>query len=399
MLYIVILLYIIYLIWKYDINRCTAGKWIHYRTVLLLFILVAGLSYRLGVDTIRYEYYFYDPFEYRWDGLFKHMLRSHGEPLFVLTNLLVKDTFGEFFMSRLVMSIFYNTVFFWFVRKHSPAPFTTIFLYAVFQYFNFNFQVVRETMAVACFLIGFDGLLQPKPKYIKYVCCIILAMGFHHFAFIALFFPLFFILRPGNYYLILLVAVFLLGSFVSVIIGNIAELEMLDDSLSSKLDDYVESSRYGLRSISSVVNWVAAIFGVIVPSYILVYLSKKVNPHPHLVSLALLYILITILRYTSFGILFRINSYLFFCYAIVISQTLYKYLYHKRKRFIKSRLYAVRSSLCFWCFSFLVIFRFTFLLISGNVMYYPYSSVITHDLDEAREALYLKLGVGYKNSN
>ena len=395
MLYIIILFYILFLIWKYDVRRLTNDKWMHYGIVLLIFILVAGLSYRLGVDSLRYEFYFYDSFEYTWDGLFKHMTKSHGEPLFVLTNLLVKDSFGEFFVSRLIMSVLYHSVFFWFVRKHSSAPFTTLFLYAIFQYFNFNFQVVRETMAVACFLIGLDGLIRPKPNYIRYVCSVVLAMGFHHFAFIAIFFPLFFGMKPGYFYLISLIVLFLVGSSLSIVIGNIAELEMLDDNLSQKVEGYIESTRYGSRTISSVVNWIALFFGILIPYCIMVFHGKKANSR--LVSLALLYIVITVLRYTSFGILFRINSYLFFCFAIVVSQALYDNLYQKDILIKRSKRHTWASSLCMWCITIMIVYRFVFLFIGGMTMYYPYSSVITHSLDETRESLYTEIGANYKH--
>lgn len=395
MLYIVVLFYLVYLIWKYDIRKQKIGNLMHYNIVLLIFILVAGLSYRLGVDTIRYEFYFYDQFEYTWDGLFKHVFRSHGEPLFVLTNLLTKDFFGEFFVSRLVMSLFYHMVFFWFVRKHSPAPFTTILLYAVFQYFNFNFQVIRETMAVSFFLIGLDGLLQSKPKYIKYVCCIILAMGFHHFAFLALFFPFFFHLKPNKFYLIQLAVLFLVGSSLSIVIGEVASLEFINDSLSDKVEGYVESSRYGQRTISSIINWVVFFFGILIPSCIMVFQAKKADSR--LVSLALFYIIITVLRYTSFGILFRINNYLFFIFAIVITQAFYDHDYCKGIGFRRNRYQNFRIKLCMWCITIMVAYRFAFLYVSGMTMYYPYSSVITHDLDEKRETLYYEMGINYKH--
>lgn len=395
MLYFIIIFYIIFLIWKYDIRKETVNKWMHYKVILLIFILVAGLSYRLGVDSLRYEFYFYDPFEYSWDGWYKHIFKSHGEPLFVLTNLLTRDIFGEFFVSRLIMSLFYNTVFFWFVRKHSPAPFTTIFLYALFQYFNFNFQVIRETMAVACFLIGLDGLLLQKPRYLRFFIFILIGMGFHHFSFIALFFPLFFFVKPSKSFLIITVIVFLLSSSVSMIIGKIAELELLNDSLSNRVESFMESSRYGERTISSFVKWVVFLFAQLFPFCIMVFSAKKANPR--MVSLALLFIIITILRYTSFGILFRINSYLFFCFAIVVTQALCEHVYSKDILKKRSKHHITKSSLCCACISIMLAYRITFMLVTGMVMYYPYSSVINHELDEDRESFYSEMGVYYKH--
>lgn len=54
MLYIVILLLLILLSYNYDFLQKKQGKYAWYSIVLIIFVLVAGLRYRVSLDTIRY---------------------------------------------------------------------------------------------------------------------------------------------------------------------------------------------------------------------------------------------------------------------------------------------------------------------------------------------------------
>lgn len=55
MLYLIILIYTIFLVYKYDYRGSKTGIKKHYNILLLLSIFIGGLSYRLGIDTVRYE--------------------------------------------------------------------------------------------------------------------------------------------------------------------------------------------------------------------------------------------------------------------------------------------------------------------------------------------------------
>ena len=57
MIYILLLLYIFFLVYRYDIQNVqnTKGRNTNYRILWAVFILIAGLSYHVGGDSIGYE--------------------------------------------------------------------------------------------------------------------------------------------------------------------------------------------------------------------------------------------------------------------------------------------------------------------------------------------------------
>ena len=59
MIYFVVLLLLLILTVRYDINGKTEYRDQWYNAVLVILILIAGLRFRLGVDTVNYIYMFY----------------------------------------------------------------------------------------------------------------------------------------------------------------------------------------------------------------------------------------------------------------------------------------------------------------------------------------------------
>ena len=67
MIYFVVLLLLLILTVRYDINGKTEYRDQWYNAVLVILILIAGLRFRLGVDTVNYIYMFYHDFPSLFD--------------------------------------------------------------------------------------------------------------------------------------------------------------------------------------------------------------------------------------------------------------------------------------------------------------------------------------------
>ena len=133
----------------------------------------------------------------------------------------------------------------------------------------------------------------------------------------------------------------------------------------------------------------------IVPILFLSYFAKagiELEKKDLLISLTLLYVIVHCVRHTAMWSLGRYNDYLTFPMAIVFSFGLSKTLYSRTKATITS------------IFKNNVLILFLFVLFSINTllrsvhseifpMYYPYSSVITKNIDEDRETLYRQHGI------
>ena len=111
MIYLIVLFLLIILSLRYDIQGKTKNFVFWYRIVLVVFILIAGLRWRLGVDTPNYLENFYywhptlDKFSFSEYGLGK-------DPFYVLINSIVKTLGGRFYIVQLIQASIVNVLIF-----------------------------------------------------------------------------------------------------------------------------------------------------------------------------------------------------------------------------------------------------------------------------------------------
>lgn len=380
MVYILILLYIVFLVFRYDVQNLKEGKNANYQILWGIFVLVAGLSYHVGGDSIGYEYTF-NSYRYVrslsdvYDG---NLLENSKEPLWVLLNIVFSKVFGDFQFLKFAIALFFNTTVFWFVWKHSPKPFFSILLYAVILGFHLNFQVLRESVSIGVFLIAFDKLCGEKKKYFLYYLLVIVAFLFHRFAFAMLIVPLFFLLRMKWWYYAILGAFLFAGPKVNELMMN-SGLFLLDDSLSRSFEHFLESDDYHIENLS--------VFGIlhtiikIIPLWLLLIFSedscfKRVGSA---------YLLLYVFNAVSVGIFYRINDDLLFPFVVAAAAS---FMRINSPQKVKTLGIIFPKPL----FSIILVL-FLLSSIVGHVTderffeYYPYSSIITKDTYPERENL------------
>jgi len=235
MVYIVILTVLLIASFFLEINiskRVTNTDWI-YGLLLLAFILLAGLRNKVGGDSFSYQYVFEDDiktlFEVPFFGDLFHNENVTWEPLFVFSLSIVKSLGAGFWLFQLVHAIFINVVIFNFIKKYTRYKYTALLFYAFFYYLYFNTEILRESIAVAVFLIAYPYL--KNKSYLKYFCLVLVGIGFHTSALILLIIPLlrlFKLDKKGVTYLTLLlfIAFFsnvLFSSFLSDVFGGFSD--------------------------------------------------------------------------------------------------------------------------------------------------------------------------------
>ena len=391
MIYLLLIIYILFLIKKYDTKSHFDKS--HYRILLVLFILMSGLSYRLGIDTVRYENTFDTAFNtsFDWNSIFSYEGSWSNEPLWVLLNWLVYNTVGEFWVLKLIVSCFVNITIFWFIRKHSDTPFTCVLLYFILgTFFQLNYQVLREAVAVSFFLIAFDKLISGKVGLIKYFIFLLPAILFHRFALVSFLFPLFVNFRYGKRYYISVLIVFLITPVFSYLMDSFLNIQFLNLVLGESISGYKESIMYGITTRNIFGYITIALFSVI-PLVLLLNNSKR----DQIQSLSLLYIIVLILRMSSLVILYRINNYLALPFIISFASSISNSCY--KKSFALSRISLMNSITPFVIC--LIIYMGTSIrqMVTSDefVMYYPYSSIIDKSMDPDRESFYRGNGIDY----
>ena len=380
MVYILILLYIVILFFRYDIQNLKEGKNINYQILWGVFVLVAGLSYHVGGDSIGYEitfknYRFVNSIDDVYDG---NLLANSKEPLWVFVNILFSKVFGDFQFLKFAIALFFNTTVFWFIKKHSPKPFFSVLLYAVILGLHLNFQVLRESVAIGLFLIAFDKLCGEKKHYLQYYLIVLVAFMFHRFAFAMLIVPLFFLLKMRWWYYAILGIFLLAGPKVNELMFD-SGLFLLDDSLGKTFEFYKENEQYHVENLNvfGILNTIMKI----IPIWLLLFWGD--DSYNKRVGNA--YLLLYVFNAVSIGILFRINDYLLFSFVVTASSSLSRIRSHGKIKVhgvvFPKPIFTIITVL------FLLSTIIGHITYERSFEYFPYSSVITKQKVQERENL------------
>lgn len=375
MIYILIVLYTLLLVYHYDIKAATNGKEFNFRFLLFISIAVVGVSYRLGLDTVGYMEYFerVDPnILYTFNNLFD--LRY--EPIPELLFSFCKGLLDDFVVVQIVIGVFVNITVFWFLRKHSPMPFFSIFLYFIFQYWNLNFEIKRESVAICIFLIAIDKLLKEelnKKDFLWYYGICFIASFAHRFAFIAFIYPLFLRLKFSKAYIVIFsTATIVLLIYSSFIVNVMTPINAFLSLYSGEaIQHYLESDRFGSGGVS-----ILGMFNKIIIPLFIIYNIKNIR-NPKIYSLTLLYFIVSLFQ-TQVFIFYRLTNYL--CIFLFI---VYAYCV---KDIVDGKL---RSTLVNILFTVSLLFHIY--LLTGkeqHIRYSPYSSIFDKEINQERESTY-----------
>ena len=399
MIYFVILFLMIYLSYQYDILGKTNNKESWYRLLLVAFILIAGLRYRLGGDTINYLKYFYYEIPYLWD-ISKEDLFSGMEPLFLFLNSVVKSLGLKFFIVQLIQALIVNGLVFAYIKKHSLYPFTCVLFYSFYMYFFYSFEELRASISIAICLFANDYILDRK--WIKGFALYFMSSMFHYSTVLLFITPLLLFLKMN----ILGASMILLSLIVAFIIqkrfGDYLLLFELNDSVSDKLSEYANSDIFFKHNItvreiifSNVPYFIYSVFAI--------FYIKRIRNNMELLRLqpflvlGLMCVVMSIpiplfYRYIHF---YAIYFVLFFTYLFI--EVI------KGSKGITTSLAVMRTCVLFIPFFLLAVRNIRSPFISNAdaglssesaqkyynyQKYYPYSSVIERSLDEERERMY-----------
>lgn len=234
MIYLLILLLILFCIWRYDLLGLTYRKELFFWGLFVVFFLLSGLRYEIGIDTLMYMRYwkFYpDMWDMHWiDDIMHFQDKAVGldrfRPGWILYCMIIKSLFNDFTALQLITSLLFNVALFRTIKKYSPYPFLTLLIFYVnFKFLEFEFEIMRETVAVAIFLLlAFDNYI--KRRWVAYYIGTSLAFFMHTSAILMFLLPL---IRNidwslKKYTLLMFVPSFLLAVGGRVVLGNLVNI-------------------------------------------------------------------------------------------------------------------------------------------------------------------------------
>lgn len=392
MIYIAILILLLLLSFHYDINGKTKyrNKW--YIIVLIIFILVAGLRYRLGVDTHRYLYHFYH--DYPLIGEFTSEDLQIGEdPLYVLLNSIVRSLGGRFYMVQLIQAAFVNVLIMSYFKKHCKYIFTCAFFYFSLSYTGLMMEIMRASFSIAICLYANDYIIEKK--WLKGYLLFIIAIFFHAQTLVLCVLPLLFFLRLNKLGVIFLILSYFGGVLLMQSIGDYVFLLEGSETIESKVSRYAESDIYGENThnigyyIVSLLPWVA--YPLLALWYCKWYSgNEKMKALEPFIMLGTMFVLIQ----ASFIIAYRYVDFFKIYFELFFAETFVCMI--KNNVRLKHSLSYVKALIIF---SPIIFFSVQYFV---DIRYSPYSSVIEKSVIEGRENKYKELGVDlyyYPNPN
>ncbi len=176
-------------------------RWVRWFIVAFLLLFV-GLRYNTGADWKTYTYVF--------DSISTGMCYMGWEKGFVGLMKLVYYLFGNYYVLQFSATLFLLFALNRFYSRYSPYPILSISLFVILFLFTILMAQVRQSIALAIVLLGTPYVFERKA--LLFFVTIGVACLFHISALFAL--PLYFINRPINKYLSVILVLLAQGIYV-----------------------------------------------------------------------------------------------------------------------------------------------------------------------------------------
>lgn len=234
MVYLIILLALIVFSANYDFRGnlvCEANK--PYMFMCICFILLAGLRFFVGSDTHNYVYDFsVMPDLSRLSEY--HRLDSRYQFGWDAYVCIIKSIFGNFVFVQLITAIIVNVIIFCFIKRNTTNVFVALLFYYILNYFEYNMEIMRESIAVVLGLIAV--MFYERNKKLHFILMIILAFEFHISAIILAIIPF---ITKVKYSRKLVLITILLSVFIPFLFTQIGGLANLINLFSASDPDYL----------------------------------------------------------------------------------------------------------------------------------------------------------------
>ena len=395
MVYFFIIFLLSFLVYYYDYKNNKQGRLFWLVFITIIFIIIGGLHYRVGFDSITYERYFKElpPIS---QLRYKDIETSRFAPGFIIFQSFTKQFSKDLLLFNFLQSIFVCSVVTLFFNRNTKRPFFALLMFFFFLYTLLIFEQVREAIAVSFFLLAWPYFI--KKNWIIWYALSICAMLFHTSAIFMLILPL--ILLPGinqlfvfgKRTLFLCAFVLILSFYLQYTFSKYIELlsfTKLTEDLASKY----QNTHY-VKGTLNIIGILSQIIKNVLLTYLALYFVNKgmKNQFQNNVLLRLnSFVIISIfISLISIGvpIISRFNNYFFFFSILIISDWVFDYIILNNKK--------IKFKFSYWLILLIPFFSLQFYNTYYNsinktgtyktyMAYYPYTSYIDKEKDLNKE--------------
>ncbi len=388
MIYFIILILFLIIAYIYDINKVRQGKEFLYLIELFILISLAAFRYRVGGDSLAYED------DYKNLPTFSELMKfgfsdMQYQPLWYILNALTKSVSNKFFFFQLIHAIIINSCIFIFINKYCIHKFSFIVFYFIFLYPYFNFEILRESIAIVIFLFAFP-LIQEK-KYLKYYLLNVLSFLFHPSALFLFIVPiLYFLFKSNINFLKLFFVGIIIILFSSIIVTTLIDRLPLNMFILAKLEGYT-SLEININGI------ILGLFNLLPVIGILCLLKKIPINNPNINAIMSIYFILALLSFIVEGSYRLLNYFNIFFYMILTDYIIYDIgKIHNTVKIYRKGVYKGLQLFIILCIIINKGYYYTRDMSMYNYgeeayfynRYVPYSSIFDHNKDHRRENIY-----------
>lgn len=373
MIYLFVLLLIFVGIYQYDLNRRkpigSQGHTLYFVIAFTLFF-IAAFRYYNGGDTINYvEFFAVVP---SWSDISIYHFDAFRYPKgYIYFAALIKELWDNFLAFQILVALFVNVVIFRFIKKFSPFLFLTTLVYFMLNYFEFNMEIMRESISVALGLLAYECFR--SKRYIRMVLLIFIAYEFHVSALVLIFMPLLALVKYSKTTFLTCVVLALILPTLYLAIPN---LELYADLIFNQEDWITES--YVIQEFSDTLTsnfYVTHVLkALIIPFASLWYIHRR-HIKFEFAGMVYAYALLQLLSMFTYAF-YRFANYFAPFYWIAIAYVIF--ILMTKHRPLRSLLFIAVFVLLIYLYQ-----HTQFMWDDNNLQYYynryiPYESVITN---------------------
>lgn len=370
----------------YDISNYSKGKDLLFKILLILVIVASAFGYMLGSDSPYYQSVFENEVPTIWKFNFKNFnsIDSSFNIGFTLFMSLCKSIVPSFYFFKLVYACILNITIFSFFKKNTDKLFMAILFYLMQGALYFNFEILREALAICVFIWSIPYF--ENKKWGKYLLFCALAFSLHVSSVIMLFVPLIQLIKVGNIKSSIIVSVIvIILLYMGLQFGQSIKpiMQVFDAALDmNHAEYYLNSEKYGSKD-SITISIPVFLFDVVLPIIMLYIIPRKRGVKGYYSFVLLLPILVILANLV--GVFYRFSNYLM-VFRVIFYVEIFEYLsiYYFKKMGLAGIAFITVSLLYLG-----IIFKLNELSYNefGNRSidrYYPYASIFQDSSNPAR---------------
>lgn len=382
MIYLLVFILLLIPVVRYDWMAKTGGENVWYYLNLIVLILLAGLRYRVGGDTLMYmsmynEWPAMDELKY-FD--FEEALYN---PLWYIYTSVAKSISDEFWVLQIIQAVIVNSIFFHFFKKYSPQYyFSAILLYYLGYYCYFNMEILREVLCICVLMLATDWLI--NKKWIRYYLAASFAVCIHYSAAVMFVFPLLilFFKKPSWQWQLIIIS----GVIVVLNMVNVAALVIsflpVDENMGELVEKYIDVETNLNGMIAQLLKYLP-LFGMIFIR------AKHPNLHPDKFTPVVMGAVFAYGMSMGFAGFERLTNYFIPFIIVYIIHTIYYLISSVNFKKMQVSMLAMYASIVVLFFNYGYYYLHDVSEFYPNtrykIIFSPYYSILNPKIDEQRE--------------